>query len=145
MPQGDHFYQVFREWIELFMHRSMRGYIHYARAKGLRMSIIGTLYHLQRADHVGVSDLGDHLGVSSAAASQMLDRLVEEGLITRTEDSQDRRMKRITITEAGVKILEESVTARLSWLEDLRDQYTDEELEQLSTAMQLMIDRSGEL
>jgi DNA-binding MarR family transcriptional regulator len=142
MPRADDFYDTFRDWIELFMHRSMHGYIHYAREKGLRMSVIGTLHHLKRADHVGVSDLGEHLGVSSAAASQMLDRLVEDGLITRVEDPQDRRMKRITITDAGSKILQESVNARLKWLEDLGERLNDMEREQLTAAIRLMIDKS---
>jgi len=142
MPRNDPFLMTFREWIELFMHRSMHGYIHYAREKGLRMSVVGTLHHLRCTGPVGVSDLGQHLGVSSAAASQMLDRLVEEELITRTEDPEDRRMKRITLTERGLQILEESLSARLNWLEDLEDRFSEEEKEQLSAAMRLMIDKA---
>ncbi len=140
----DVFYTTFRDWTELFMQRSMHGYIHYVREKGLRMSVIGTLHHLKRADHVGVSDLGEHLGVSSAAASQMLDRLVETGLITRAEDPRDRRMKRITITDAGSKILEESVNARLNWLKELGERFNNDEKEQLTAAMRLMIEKARE-
>jgi DNA-binding MarR family transcriptional regulator len=145
MPGDDVFYTTFRDWIELFMHRSMHGYIHYAREKGLRMSMVGTLHHVKKADHVGVTDLGEHLGVSSAAASQMLDRLVEDGLITRTEDPEDRRMKRITITDAGSKILEESVNARLNWLKDLGGRLNEEEKAQITTAMRMMIDKAQEV
>jgi DNA-binding MarR family transcriptional regulator len=144
MPQDGSFYEIFREWIELFMHRSMRGYIHYAREKGLRMSVIGTLHHLRCTSHVGVSDLGQHLGVSSAAASQMLDRLVEDELITRAEDPEDRRMKRIALTERGLRILDESLNARLDWLKDLGGRFSEEEKEQLSAAMRLMIDKAQE-
>lgn len=145
MPGDDAFYSTFRDWTELFMHRSMHGYIHYARERGLRMSVLGTLYHLKRTERVGVSDLGEHLGVSSAAASQMLDRLVEDGLITRTEDPQDRRMKRITITDAGSRILEESVNARLKWLKDLGGRFNEDEKVQITTAMRLMIDKAREV
>lgn len=145
MPWKDPFLNVFHEWVELFMDRSMRGYMHYVREKGLRMSAIGTLHHLKRAGHVGVSDLSEHLGVSNAAASQMLDRLVEEGMISRTEDPNDRRMKRITITDAGINILEEAVNARLNWLKDLEEILTEEEKEQLSAAMRLMIAKTQEI
>lgn len=141
MPWKDPFLNVFHEWVELFMDRSMRGYMHYVREKGLRMSAIGTLHHLKRAGHVGVSDLSEHLGVSNAAASQMLDRLVEEGMISRIEDPEDRRMKRITITEDGTTILEESLFARLDWLNELGNRLTEEEKEQLTAAMRLMIDK----
>jgi DNA-binding MarR family transcriptional regulator len=123
----------------------MRGYIHYVREKGLRMSAIGALHHLKLGGHVGVSDVGEHLGVSNAAASQMLDRLVEEGMISRTEDPNDRRMKRLTITDAGINILEEAVNARVNWLKDLGEKLTEEEKEQLSAAMRLMIAKTQEI
>lgn len=142
MPRTDDFSTTFREWIKLFMHQSMHGYIHYIREKGLSMSVIGTLHHLRKDDPVGVSGLGEHLGVSSAAASQMLDRLVEEGLIARSEDPVDRRMKRISLTEKGRRILDESVDARLSWLKDLGGRFTEEEKEQLTSALRLMIDKA---
>lgn len=145
MPWKDPFLNIFHEWIELLMDRSMRGYIHYVREKGLRMSAIGALHHLKLGGCVRVSDLGEHLGVSNAATSQMLDRLVEEGMISRTEDPNDRRMKRITITDAGINILEEAVNARLNWLKDLEEILTEEEKEQLSAAMRLMIAKTQEI
>jgi DNA-binding MarR family transcriptional regulator len=51
-------------------------------------------------------------------------------------------MKRITITDAGSKILQESVNARLKWLEDLGERLNDMEREQLTAAIRLMIDKS---
>lgn len=145
MPWNDPFLNIFHEWIEMFMDRSMRGYIHFVRERGLRMSAIGALHHLKMGGKVGVSDLGEHLGVSNPAASQMLDRLVEEGMITRAEDPNDRRMKRITITAAGSKILDDAVKARFNWLKDLGEKLTEEEKEQLSAAMRLMIAKSQEI
>lgn len=145
MPWKDPFLNIFHEWIELLMDRSMRGYIHYVRQKGLRMSAIGALHHLKMGGHVRVSDLGEHLGVSNAAASQMLDRLVEDGMISRIEDPDDRRMKRITITDTGINILEEAVNARLNWLKDLEERLSEEEKEQLSDAMRLMIAKTQEI
>lgn len=127
------------------MDRSIRGYIHYVREKGLRMSALGTLHHLKMGGHVGVSNLGDHLGISNAAASQMLDRLVEEGMISRTEDPDDRRMKRITITDSGINILEEAVKARLNWLNDLEEKFSDEEKDQIAAALRLMISKTQEI
>ncbi len=139
MPRRDQFYRTFQEWIELFMQRSIHATLQYAREQGLSMSMIGTLFHLTRAGHTGVSDLGQHLGVSSAAASQMLDRLVEVGLIERVEDPDDRRMKKVTLSEKGQRVLEESLLARLRWLEELDENLTDQEKEQIISALRLMI------
>ena len=87
MPPADPFFSTFHEWVEIFMHRSMCRFINPARKSGLSMSTIGTLFHLHHKESMGVTDLGEHLGVTSAAASQMLDRLVQLGLIQRSEDT----------------------------------------------------------
>ncbi len=145
MPHADPFISTFHEWMELFMHRSMRGYMLYAREKGLSRSMIGTLFHLSHRDHAGVTDLGEHLGVSSAAASQMLEHLVEEGLIERTEDPDDRRMKKITLTDKGSRVMKESVSARLGWLEQLTTNLSKDEKRQITSAMDLIIKKAEEM
>jgi DNA-binding MarR family transcriptional regulator len=142
MADRDPFSAAFHDWIELFMHRSMSATLQYAREKGLSMSMIGTLFHLNRWGKAGVSDLGQHLGVSSAAASQMLDRLVEDGLIERAEDPEDRRMKVITLSDKGCQVLEDTVQARFGWLEDLEDQLSQSEKNQITAALRLMIDKA---
>lgn len=142
MSRGNPFNSTFQEWVGLFMHRSMQGTIQYARENGFSMSMIGTLFHLNLRGHAGVSDLGQHLGVSSAAASQMLDRLVDEGLIERTEDPDDRRMKKISLTEKGCRIYKESLSARMRWLDDLEQNLSEQEKETIISALQLMIDKA---
>jgi len=145
MSHLDPFISTFHDWMELFMHRSMRGYMHYAREKGLSRSMIGTLFHLSNRDHAGVTDLGEHLGVSSPAASQMLERLVDEGLIQRSEDPDDRRMKKITLTEKGARVMKESVSALLDWLEQLAENLSEEEKRQITSAMELIITKAGKM
>lgn len=145
MSPQDPFYSLFHEWMEISMHRSMHGYLHYARDKGLSRSMIGTLFHLGHRNHAGVTDLGEHLGVSSAAASQMLEHLVEEGLIQRSEDPDDRRMKKITLTEQGYQVMKDSVSARLGWLEELTKSFSDEEKDQITAAMVLIINKAKQI
>jgi len=142
MSSSDPFVAGFHEWMEIFMHHSMRGYMHYAREKGLSRSMIGTLFHLSHRDHAGVTDLGEHLGVSSAAASQMLEHLVEEGLIRRSEDPDDRRMKKITLTEEGTRVIKESVSARLGWIDALEKSISEKEKEQITKTMELIIEKA---
>ena len=142
MSPGDKFYKTFHEWMELSMHRSNRGHMLYAREKGLSRSMIGTLFHLSHRDHSGVTDLGEHLGVSSAAASQMLEHLVEEGLIRRLEDPDDRRMKKITMTEEGTRVMKESVSARLGWIDALEESLSVKEKDQITKAMELIIKKA---
>lgn len=145
MSDKNQFVGTFHEWIELLMHRSMRGHMQYARKKGLSRSMLATLFLLNHREKIGVTDLGEHLGVSSAAASQMLERLVEEKIIQRSEDPDDRRMKKITLTEKGCGVLKESIDARMVWVEELAAKFSAEEKEQIASAMRLMIDKTRQM
>lgn len=144
MSSSTKFYEIFHQWMKIAMHLSNRGHMIYARENGLSRSMIGTLFHLSHRDHTGVTDLSEHLGVSSAAASQMLERLVEEGMIQRSENPDDRRMKVLILTEKGHQVIKDSINARLGWFEELAACFNDEEKDQISSAFELMIDQANE-
>ncbi|MEW6717482.1 MAG: MarR family transcriptional regulator [Chloroflexota bacterium] len=144
MPSADPFVVTLKKWIEVSMRRSMRNFLHYARESGLSMSQIGTLFHLHHMGSSGVTDLGDHLGVTSAAASQMLERLVQQGLILRSEDPNDRRVKQIILTDKGNRVLEEGIRARQGWLDNLAESLSASEKEQITAALNILIDKAGQ-
>ena len=50
------------------------------------------------------SELADKLGVEGATMVAMIDRLVKAGLVNREASTTDRRVKRVVITSAGLKI-----------------------------------------
>lgn len=145
MSNTDPFLSAFYQWVDIFMHRSMRRFIHYAKESGLSMSMIGTLFHLRKKGCAGVTDLGDHLGVTSAASSQMLERLVQQGLILRTEDPNDRRVKQIVLTEKGHQVLDEGIRARQGWMDDLVEILSQEEKDLIKGALDLMINKANQL
>lgn len=141
----DPFVTTLKEWLEISMRHSMRNFIRFARERGFSMSHLGALFHLHRLGSCGVTEIGDHLGVTSAAASQMLDRLVEQGLVSRSEDPEDRRVKRIVLTDEGRRILEEGLRARQSWLVDLADILSESEKAQATAALTLLIVKLNQL
>jgi DNA-binding MarR family transcriptional regulator len=94
MQPTDAFENTLQKWVEVFMRRSMRSFIFYSKESGLSISQIGALFHIFRGAS-GVSDIGDDLGITSAAASQMLDHLVRLQLVLRSENQQDRRVKQL--------------------------------------------------
>ena len=134
-----------QEWIEVSMRSSMRHFINYARESGLSMSNFGAMFHIHNIGSCGVTDLGDHLGITSAAASQMLERLVQQELILRMEDPNDRRVKQIVLTDKGHRILEEGIRARQSWMDDLAKSLSDSEKETIMPALNTLIDKVNHL
>jgi DNA-binding MarR family transcriptional regulator len=119
--------EVIHEWSEVFMRRSGRDFKRFMDETGLSFSQLNVLMRLYHGGNSGVSDIGEQMGVTSAAASQAIDRLVLLGLIERTEDPKDRRAKRLALTPKGRTLIESGIDARSRWVEDLTDALTPEQ------------------
>lgn len=145
MSTSDQFAAALREWVGVSMRRSMRHLLLYSREAGLSMSQMGALLLVYRKGVGGVSDIGDHLGITSAAASQMLERLVQQGIVARSEDPHDRRVKQIALTEKGRRVLQESIQARQSWVDDLARLLSPAEQKQVTAALRVLVEKSGKL
>ena len=127
MTDPQQFTQVLHDWAEIFMRRSKRDFIQSSKDSGLSVTQFSTLFRLHHKGFCGVSEIGDHLGITNAAASQMVERLVQLGLLERAEDPRDRRVKRLTLTVKGQGLVQESIQARRRWMEELTDALTPQE------------------
>jgi len=146
MPETtDTLIQTLQEWVETFMRHSMHRFFLFIKENDLSMSQMGALMNIHRLGVCSVSDIGDELGVTSAAASQMLERLVQQGLIERTEDPGDRRAKQIVLTEKGRQMIRKSFDARQAWLGELAANFTPAEREQAHAALRLLLEKTKEL
>ena len=132
---SDHLTDILRLWAEVFMHRSMRDFQRFTRESGLSMSQLNALFRIYHGGACGISDIGEHLGVTSAASSQMIDRLVQLDLLQRSEDPLDRRNKSLTLTDKGRALIEESIEARRRWLEDLTRTLTPDQQAAIASAL----------
>lgn len=70
------------------------------------------LTRLRQASPSSASDLAERLNLSLPAVSQAVDRLVRLNLVTRVEDSADRRKKKIATTARANALLERLTRAR---------------------------------
>jgi DNA-binding MarR family transcriptional regulator len=138
---ADPFAKALRRWIRVSMLRSMREVIRHARQSGLSMSHLGTLFYLNRTEKCGVTDVGDHLGVTGGAASQMIDRLVGQGLVLRTIDPNDRRAKRIELTAQGKRVLRDGLRTRAKWVDELEKSLSNEDKAMITQALDVLSDR----
>ncbi len=110
---------VIRDWAEVFMHRSGRDFKRFMATTGLSFSQINILMRLFHSGCSSVSEIGEQMGFTNAAASQAVDRLVQLGLVVRDEHPADRRTKRLELSPAGRELIQEGIRARFQWLEDL--------------------------
>jgi DNA-binding MarR family transcriptional regulator len=138
MSGNDPLAEALREWVEASMHRSMHAFIRYTRKSALSFSQVNTLFRLHHHGASPVNDLADHLGISMPAVSQLLAPLEETGVIQRTEDPNDRRVKQIALTDKGTQFVQESMSARHGWLDDLTASLSDEDKDQILPALLLL-------
>ncbi|GGO63394.1 MarR family winged helix-turn-helix transcriptional regulator [Nonomuraea cavernae] len=52
-------------------------------------------------------ELATGLGVGLGTVTGIVDRLVAQGLVSRHEDPHDRRVRRVELTDAGLRLMEE--------------------------------------
>lgn len=88
-----------------------------------------------------VKDVAEPLGISLASASRAVDGLVRRDLVLRSEDANDRRMRRLTLTAAGRRLADRILAARLEGLGRFAASLSDEERAALEPALDLLLDR----
>jgi DNA-binding MarR family transcriptional regulator len=138
LPSNIMLVDVIREWSQVFMHRSMRDFKSFMDETGLSFSQINILMRLFHGRIAGVSEIGDKLGVTSAAASQAVDRLVHIGLIERTELPADRRAKRLELSQKGRALIEKGIEARSRWVNGLTNALSADQQEMIISALTLL-------
>ncbi len=143
MEESDEVVNALGEWTRVFMHRSMSGFVLFAKEHRLSMSQVGALFQLGHRGISGVSDIGDNLGVTSAAASQMIDRLVQQGLIVRNEDPTDRRAKQIALTRRGRQFIRDTMNARKQWFVSLANSMTAKERETVVAGLRILVEKTS--
>src|ERR1022692_706666 len=65
------------------------------------------------------SSLGEELGLSVSAVTQMANRLDTIGMVARVEDPSDRRVKHLTLTPLGRELLKKRQDRRVYLLESV--------------------------
>ena len=127
------------------MRRSMRSFLLYAKQTGFSITQIAALFLISRKGRCSVSDIGGELEITNPAASQLLDRLVQQGLVLRCEDPNDRRLKQITLSKQGEDLLQKGFEARQKWLEDLVNLMSADEQRLVREALHVMLEKAKQL
>jgi DNA-binding MarR family transcriptional regulator len=79
-----------------------------------------------------LSDVASFLGISKAAASKSVDRLVRRDLIRRDEAEGDRRAIALSLTDQGVALLQAYEKVSVHTLEHVFGRYSPRQLRDLS-------------
>ena len=131
--------------MDLFMHRSMRGWTHFAKSTGLSMSQFSILMQLHHKGPCGMSEISERFDVTPAAASQLVDKLVQSGYLERDEDPSDRRAKLLKLSPNGIKLVNEGINERYRWMDQLTKHLSSEEQKRVSEALDILNEAAQKL
>jgi DNA-binding MarR family transcriptional regulator len=109
---------------------------------GLTFAQMKILVELQTPDEEHtVTAFAEHLGISVASASRAADGMVRRKLVTRIEDPDDRRVKRLALTAKGQQLADRIISARLASLEEFTGSLEAEERHKLESALDALMER----
>lgn len=138
MPKPAQITQPLREWMDVFMHRSMRGWSQFAKSTGLSMPQFSILMQLHHKGPCGLSEISGRFDISSAAASQLVDKLVQSGYLERAEDPNDRRAKLLRLSGDGERLVSKGIEERYRWMDELNSKLNADEQAKAAEALEIL-------
>jgi DNA-binding MarR family transcriptional regulator len=85
-----------------------------------------------------MSELASRLGVGVSAATGLVDRLVERGVLERDSDPADRRVVRVRMSPAGIRAGQEWHAAQVLHMGEALSTLSDEEIRQVAEATEIL-------
>ncbi|MEN6400100.1 MAG: MarR family winged helix-turn-helix transcriptional regulator [Rectinema sp.] len=104
---------------------------------GISLDQFHTLRYIRRG-YDTVTSLAEVRQISAPATSQAVEVLVQKGLVTRTQQQEDRRCVRLALTPYASKILDENYDETLEWVKQKMLHMSKDELETVKRAMQIL-------
>lgn len=108
---------------------------------GVTLSQLKALAVIEAAGELSLKAVGESLGLSLPAVSRSVESLVKRGLVTREECPEDRRSKLVRATPEGSAKIREIGELRMSGLRSFVDSLSQEELDVLAPALELLARR----
>jgi len=111
----------------------------------LTIAQMKSLFFIANQGSVNFRKLATALKVTPSNVTGIIDRLAEQGLVTRTENPEDRRMQMLQLTGAGEKLISNLRERRASQMSSVLNQMTREELTTVAQGFALLDQAIGNL
>jgi DNA-binding MarR family transcriptional regulator len=118
--------------------RMLRAEMRRHRQLGLSLPQFRSLAFLRRQPGSSLNGLAEHLGLSAASTSKLVDGLVERGLVQRQEGAVDRRKIQLELTPEGFSAWEEAFLNTQAALARRIKELDDEQRQVVSRAMAIL-------
>lgn len=118
---------------------------HFLQENDLSHSQMMSLVFLDRNEQVSINTISKHLGITNAAVSQFIDRMEKNGLVVRTPNPQDRRIKLLELTDKGREVVKLARQSHHRWITQLVASLDPEELPLIEKSIKIILAKLPEL
>lgn len=136
MSSQEKLIEAVENWANLYMFRSLSEYFSFLNSSSIPMQQAYVLTYIFHNGPSSISTICEHMMVSPAAASQMVDRLAKQNLVQRVPDQRDGRVRNVTLTEQGEIFVLKSIAARQKWVKEVPSKLNKVQMEQITSALQ---------
>lgn len=119
----------------------IQDFVQFMHQTGLSRPQIHALLYIHHAGECQISEISDLAESSPAAATQLVKRMVRRGLVERTEDPSDRRVKKLRLTEKSLKLIRQGVSSN-RFLTELMAELTPQQRKTVHTAFGYLAEAS---
>ena len=90
----------FNKFLKMYFNACNEVYeeIHFDRIRGSRFKYLKEIY---RREQTTLTELAEHFDLSKPTVNEVINKFIENGLITKTKSDEDKRVSYITLTEMG--------------------------------------------
>lgn len=106
----------------------------------LTMPQLKSLIYVTKCNGATSGQIASSLGVGLSTITGVVDRLAEQGLVSRHEDPRDRRVTRVVPTPRGRQIIEDLLQFRNETISAILARLTTEQLYTVEIAFQYLVD-----
>ncbi len=83
-----------------------------------------------------IGDLSTKMYLAFSTTTDLVDRMEKNDLVQRVRDEQDRRVVRIHLLPEGERVIQEVISKRQQYLQDILVEFNEQELEDLLDNLQ---------
>jgi len=143
MESQTEFLETVENWAKLYFFQSLTEFFNYLKHSELSLLQGYALTYLFFKGPIKISELCEHMMVSLGAASQMVDRLEKLGMVERTADPKDRRVRKVLVLDKGKNFVQENFVFSQSWLSEIPTNLNPEQEVQITATLSMIMQSFG--
>jgi DNA-binding MarR family transcriptional regulator len=143
MTTQNDYRETMENWAKLYFFQSLTDFFNYLKQKDLSLLQAYALTHLFFKDPLKMSDLCEHMMVSPAAASQLIDRLEKLEMVARISDPEDRRVRKIVVLDKGKSFVQENFRFSQGWISEIPADITPEQVSRITEVLSMLLQSSS--